>query len=137
METTTFKKRLPATFENITKAFEAIRQFADRRRLVCGPWRVQDVPAAFPSKHQQKMFERRMNHVIEHPTMRSCNSFLRYFGETRVEYSAKEQAIRAKKKALNEACAQVKKARTDYLIEKGDFYGGRIRVHPPSNGVAK
>lgn len=122
-----YKQQPEINIINIAHALASVEGMAKRRGLEIGPVPEPVVPT-FNSKHQRKKFRNRMHRAIVHPTMRSANAFLRYFGDVRVDYTPKERAIReARKKyvAARKAAADAHKA---YLIEKGDFYGGRVRV---------
>lgn len=128
MDNTTRREAPQATVENVTVALHAIAAMAARRRLVLdGPDAAPFVPE-FESKKQAQKFRNRLGRAMRRPGMRSANVFLGYFGEARVRYSDKEEAIRTKRKALVAAVKAAAEARRAYLLEKGDFYGGRVRV---------
>lgn len=140
MDTNERREAPQATVENIVVAMEVIHAMAQRRRLAItieGEESAElDVPA-FGSKKQAQKFRQRLGRVMRRPGMKAANAFLRYFDvkdgdkavrSVRVDYSPKEKAIRVKKETLRHAVKALHAARRDYLLEKGAFYGGRVRV---------
>lgn len=147
MDTNERREAPQATVENIVVAMEAIHAMAQRRRLVVtieGEESAElDIPA-FGSKKQAQKFRQRLGRAMRRPGMKAANVFLRYFDvkdgdkttrSVRVEYSPKEKSIRAKREALRHIVKALHVARRDYLLEKGDFYGGRVRVAPSVGGT--
>lgn len=138
MDTNERREAPQATVENIVVAMEAIHAMAQRRRLVLeGEEPTEPGVPVFGSKKQAQKFRQRLGRVMRRPGMKAANVFLRYFDvmegdkavrSVRVEYSAKEKSIRAKRKTLYHIVKALHAARKDYLLEKGDFYGGRVRV---------
>ena len=122
-----YNQLLEVSNENIAVAMQEINAMAKRRNLlfVVG---LQPAIPQFPSQAAMKKFRRRMNRAIATPTMRTANVFLRALGHSTVEYSKKELAIRAARAKYVQARNEARKAHEEYLAQKGDFYGGRVKV---------
>ncbi len=119
----------PATQENVALAVATIESMVTARRYERTGTFALKVPD-FDSHSASRRFLRRLNRVIDRPTMASANAFFEYLGNARLDYGAREAAIIAKRKQFVAAREAMRLAKRAYLLEKGDFYGGRVRVSP-------
>jgi hypothetical protein len=89
----------------------------------------------FPSQNKKKEFRKRLNWVIEKPTMKRVSMFLRMYAQftgtqpVKVDFSPKEKQIQEARKAYVEARKKAQEAHVRYKEEKGDFYKSiRLKV---------
>jgi hypothetical protein len=128
---TTHKQMPEITLDSLKLAYESIEKFAASRKLVIkGNFTLdkEKLNFEFPSRNQQKMFQRSLGVVIEKPSMKSVNMFLHKLGKytklplVKLEYFEKEKAIQSAKKEWKELMKKTEEARLKYKQEKGDFY---------------
>lgn len=126
--TTQEKVRIEITSENLQIAKLRIQSMVESRKLVIEGEISTLMPVTFPSKSKKKEFRDSLQRVIVHPTMRSCNIYLhklsKYNGEpaAKIDYSEKEKAIQAARKAWREHIKKGWELRDKYKTEKGTFY---------------
>lgn len=120
------KELLQVSSENLQKTVKSIVEFADRRKLEITGEISSDLPV-FPSLTKKKAFQKSMERVIAHPTMKRCNLFFHYLGKysnstASLEYSEKERAIIASRRAWQQSMKETERLRIEYREAKGDFY---------------
>ena len=124
----TFKTQLTVSVENIDKAFQVIKSYAsDKDFEITGNLTSKNFTDVFPSHRAAKRLRRSLNRVIDHATMKNVNLFLHFLAKNsdctaKVEYSAKEKSIQAKRKAWKDAQKVADTLFAAYKQEKGDYY---------------
>ena len=125
---TTTKSLVSINAETMETAKNSITNMVNRRGLVLeGNLDLSKSPS-FPSKNKEKDFKRRLERVIDLPTMKRVSMFLRMYSQftgtqqVKVDYSAKEKKIREYRKEYVEARKKAIEAYSRYKEEKGDFY---------------
>lgn len=124
------KKSLTAiNAESVESAKKSAIEMANKRGLILtGIENVTFSDIKLPSKNQQKEFARRLERVIEFPSMKKIALFLRMYSKLSgkngisIDYSSKEKKIKEARKAYTEARKKVMEAYQSYKEEKGDFY---------------
>ena len=125
METT--RTQLEVNIENIDKALKVIKEFASEKDFDISGDLTTTTLNEFPSSNAKKRFKKALNRVIEHPTMKRASLFLHYLCKVsnctaKLDYSAKEKAIRSKRKAWKDAQKVADNLMAEYKQEKGDYY---------------
>lgn len=125
METT--KQLLEVNAENINKALQSIKEYANKKDYVITGNPHSELNLDFPSQKAKKRFRNSLNRVVKHTTMKSANLFLHYLAKysnstLKLEYSAKEKAIIEKRNKWKEAKAIAAQLMAEYKLEKGDYY---------------
>lgn len=125
---TTTKSLVSINAETMESAKKSITNMVNRRGLVLeGSLDFSKLPT-FSSKNKEKDFKRRLERVVDYPTMKRVSMFLRMYSQltgtspVKVDYSPKEKKIREYRKEYVEARKKAIEAYSRYKEEKGDFY---------------
>ena len=125
---TTTKSLVSINAETMETAKNSITNMVNRRGLVLEGSLDFSKPPTFPSKNKEKDFKRRLERVIDYPTMKRVSMFLRMYSQlagtspVKVDLSPKEKKIREYRKEYVEARKKAIEAYSRYKEEKGDFY---------------
>jgi len=120
-----------ATSQNVAKAIDAIKKFADENGYqMKGDLNLPSSSLVFESKSQEKVCRKCLTRLSGRVTMSTGNKFLHFLfkkvykldSTPHIEYSEKELRIREARKAWKKAQAEAERLRVAYRTEKGDFY---------------
>lgn len=140
--TTMTTTKVEATPQNINDAVARIAEYAKEKGY---QFNESEVPAfreqslafwqgrklSFESKSQEKVCRNYLTRFTKSISMSQANRFLHYLWRhvmkmdgqpPRVEYSEREQKIKAARKAWKTAQAEAEKLQAEYKTIKGDFY---------------
>jgi hypothetical protein len=126
--TTTVKSLVEINATTMAQAEKSIIDMVNGRGLILTGRLDLSATLSFPSKNRQKEFKKRLERVIEHPSMKRVSMFLRMYAQlsgteaVKIDYSPKEKQIQEYRKAYVEARKKAIEAYSRYKEEKGDFY---------------